>query len=357
MARTLHRYLFRLMLSRFLLLFVALTAGALMLDLLAFADEIVEEGGNSSEALLRYSLLRVPMVANKLVPFTALIAALVVLTRLVRNSELTAIRAAGVSQLQLMMALLPAAFLIAVPQFALDGWLAPEAAKALRAWGVGDYDEAVGDTGGITWLRDGDDMVRIRYVDEDAGLLRDVTILRRGEDGGFERRIKAARAQHEGDSWLLYDVTITDPRQADPERLDTMAWESSIDPEIFAAFAEHPSEMSFRKLARFFENPAYGNRPEYLYETWFHKRLAVPLTTVLIILLCVPLVQRFERTARAATMILGGIGLGFVYLAFDGVILSIGEAGLLPPVLAAWVPTLILMSVTGSIAFYYEYHR
>lgn len=357
MARTLHRYLFRLMLSRFLLLFVGLTAGALMLDLLAFADEIVEEGGNSTEALLRYSLLRAPMVANKLVPFAALISALVVLTRLVRNSELTAIRAAGVSQLQLMVALLPAAFLIAVPHFVLDGWLAPEAVKALRAWGVGDYDEAFGETGDVTWLRAGNDMVRIRYVDEDAELLRDVAILRRNENGDFERRIKAATAHYEDGHWLLRDVTITDPRQADPERLDTMTWESSIDPEIFAAFSMHPSEMRFSKLARLLQNPAFGNRPEYLYQTWFHKRLAVPLTTVLIILLCVPLVQRFERTARAATMILGGIGLGFVYLSFDGVILSIGEAGLLPPVLAAWVPTLILMSITGSIAFYYEYHR
>ena len=115
--------------------------------------------------------------------------------------------------------------------------------------------------------------------------------------------------------------------------------------------------MRFSKLIRFLDNPAFGSRPQYLYETWFHKRLALPVTTVLIMLLCVPLVQRFERTARAATMILAGIGLGFIYLSFDGVVLSIGEAGLLPPVFAAWVPTLILMSVTGSIAFYYEYHR
>lgn len=356
MQRTLNRYFFRLMLSRFLLLFVALTVTALMLDLMAFADEIVEEGGNSSSALLRYSLLRMPMIANKLVPIAALIAALVVFTRMVRFSELTAIRAAGVSQLQLMLALLPAAFLIAVPQFALDGWVAPKAINELRAWGVGDYGVEFGD-GDYTWLRDGSNMVRIRQVDEDAGLLRGVTILRRSESGNFEERIEAREASYEGEDWRLHDLVITDPRVKAPRTAESMEWKTTIDPEIFAAFSEHPSEMSFSKLIRFIDNPAFGNRPQYLYETWFHKRLALPITTVLIILLCVPLVQRFERTARAATMILAGIGLGFVYLSFDGVVLSIGEAGLLPPVFAAWVPNLILMSVTGSIAFYYEYHR
>ena len=356
MQRTLDRYFFRLMISRFLLLFVALTVGALMLDLMAFADEIVEEGGNYSEALLRYSLLRFPMIANKLVPIAALIAALVVFTRLVRYSELTAIRASGVSQLQLMFALLPAALLIAIPQFALDGWLAPQAVKELRAWGVGEYGAGFGD-GEYTWLRDGDDMIRIRHVDEEAGRLRDVTILRRSESGSFEERIVAREASYDGDSWLLRDLTITDPKVKTPQNVESREWDTTIDPEIFAAFSEHPSEMRFSKLIRFLDNPAFGSRPQYLYETWFHKRLALPVTTVLIMLLCVPLVQRFERTARAATMILAGIGLDFIYLSFDGVVLSIGEAGLLPPVFAAWVPTLILMSVTGSIAFYYEYHR
>lgn len=357
MASTLNRYFFRLMLSRFLLLFVGLTLGALMLDLLAFADEIVEDGGNNSQALLRYSLLRAPLIANKLVPFAALITTLVVLTRLVRHSELTAIRASGFSQFQLMLALLPAAFLIAVPQFALDGWLAPKAVEELRTWGVGDYGEAAGGTGDYTWLRSGDNMVRIRQVDESAGLLRGVMIIRRSDNGDFDTRIMAETARYDGKTWQLEDVTVTDPRQNAPERRPSMTWETEVVPEIFSAFSEHPSEMSFFRLVRFLDNPAFGNRPQYLYETWFHKRLAIPVTTVLMVLLCVPLVQRFERTARVTTMILGGVGLGFVYLSFDGVILSIGEAGLLPAQLAAWVPTLILLCITGSIAFYYEYHR
>ncbi len=357
MARTLNRYFFKLMLSRFLMLFIAMTAGALMLDLLAFADEIVASGGNNSQALLRYSLLRAPMIANKLVPFAALITALVVLTRLVRHSELTAIRAAGFSQLQLMLALLPAAFLIAVPQFALDGWIAPKAVSELRAWGVGDYGDGAGGTGDITWLRDGDNMVRIRYIDEGTAMLRGVTIIRRNDSGDFEERIVAESARFDANGWLLSDVLITDPIESKPRHLESMLWETGVNPEVFEAFSEHPSEMSFSKLVRFLGNPAFGNRPQYLYETWFHKRLAVPVTTVLLVLLCVPLVQRFERTARAATMILAGIAIGFVYLSFDGVVLSIGEAGLLPAQLAAWVPTLILLSVMGSIAFYYEYHR
>ena len=37
--------------------------------------------------------------------------------------------------------------------------------------------------------------------------------------------------------------------------------------------------MSLNELAGFVANPGVGNRPTYFYETWLHKRLAIPVAS------------------------------------------------------------------------------
>ena len=328
----------------------------MFLDLLSTADEVVRGAEDESAALIRYMALRAPLILAQLIPFVALLATLIVLTRLVRFSELVAIRGAGISQFRVMRALLPVAVLIAIPQFALDNFVAPKMLTELRLWGVGDYRNFHGDDG-ATWLRDGTDVVRIASFEPQEERLRKVRIFERNENGELQQVIEAQDAVYQGDQWLLRDVTIANPREHTPSTAESLPWQTDIAPTIFEVFSQHPRELPFQELWHFIVNPAYGNQPQYLYEVWFQKRLALPVATIVIMLICVPLVQRFERSTGPAIMILSGIAIGFFYLAFDDLVLSIGEAGLMPPIMAAWIPTFATMAVGGTIAFNFELHR
>ena len=43
-----------------------------------------------------------------------------------------------------------------------------------------------------------------------------------------------------------------------------------------------------------------------------------------------------------------GFGLGFLYFISDGLVMSLGETGAVPPVVAAWLPILVFASVGGA---------
>jgi lipopolysaccharide export system permease protein len=109
-------------------------------------------------------------------------------------------------------------------------------------------------------------------------------------------------------------------------------------------------------MKRFVDDKSLGNRPQYFYETWLHKKIAGPVGSILMILLAVPLAQRFHREGTLAPMFVIGVAIGFLYFVLDGWSFTTGEAGLLPPVVAAWVPNMIMAVVTGTIAFQFERH-
>jgi lipopolysaccharide export system permease protein len=353
----LERYLARLMIGRLLVLLIGVTFMVLFLELLSTADEVVRGADDEAAALVRYMLLRAPLILSQLIPFIALLATLLVLTRLVRFSELVAIRGAGVSQFRVMLALAPVAVLIAIPQFALDNFVAPKMLTELRLWGVADYGWLNQDDDDGVWLRDGGSILQIGSFDAESERLINVRVFERREDGQLERMIEAQEAVYEEDHWTLRGVRISDPRERAPEEYKSAVWQTNVTPDVFQVFSQHPQELPLRQLLHFVFNPSYGNQPQYLYEVWFHKRLALPIATIVIVLICVPLVQRFERSTGPAIMIFSGIAIGFFYLAFDDLVLSVGEAGLMPAVVAAWIPTLAIAAIGGTIAFHFELHR
>ncbi|MFN4089679.1 MAG: LPS export ABC transporter permease LptG [Alphaproteobacteria bacterium] len=352
--RVIDRYFTRLFLARFLLLLFGIVSLMSLLDFLAQGDSVVADAGEAPLATVaRYTVLRLPEIVSRSIPFAVLLATLVTLSGMQRQSELTALKSFGVSQLRMMTALAPVAVLIAVPQFWIDSAVMPSSVAALRDWGVGDYKTAATrDEAGLTWARQGGDVVRFRSAGPDG--LTDVTIFRRNEAGRLAEQIDAARARPGPDGWLLADVRVVRPGTSGVERHERLEWAGGPDRALLRSLSVYPRELSFQELLRLARAPDTGSSPPYLYAFWLHKKLAMPVATVLIVFLSVPLVQGFDRRGGAALVIAAGIALGFVFFSFDGIVVALGEAGLVPPALAAWAPTLAFAAIAASIALRHE---
>lgn len=351
------RYLSRLLLVRLLILLAGLSAMVVLLDLLANAKDIIASGGEDPLAMFRYAFLRFPDILSKLIPFSVLLATLLTLSRLVRHSELVALGVAGISPLRVLRAFLPAALLVVALQFWLEDQAVPASMGKLRAWGVGDYASAASTTngkGGMTWIRQGENIVRVRAVERDNHSLSGLTIFRRDGEGNLVERIEAQSAEHVDGRWILHDVTRLKVAVNDVTKIARMPWEGNIRPSLFTSLSTYPRELSFMEVRRFVLDPGFGNRPVYLYETWLHKKIVSPLASLLMMLFAVPLAQRFQREGGIPLILVLGVAVGFLFFVFDGATLSLGEAGLLPPALAAWSPLLIFASGAAAIAFYFE---
>jgi lipopolysaccharide export system permease protein len=350
MNSTIARYVARLLLGRFVVVLLGLAALMLLLQFLADSDQVIAASDDAVSALALYMVLHLPDILADLIPVAALLAGLVCFAELARHSELTAIYAGGLSKARLAVAILPVVVLIGGFQFLIEDQARPAALAQLRAWGVGDYDPAKSQA--ATWLRRGQEILRIQTIDPRLGELRGVTIFQRDEDGNLIAKIEAAHAVSEDGSWVLFDATRGEVGSASVQTALRMPWSGDLAPGDLEVLAISPPEMPLFDLLRVVRHPELGSQPAYRYETWLHERLASPVTTAMLLFLTVALARPPHGRATQGRLIAFGIGLGFLLWTFDGIVLNFGDLGLLPPLLAAWTPVPVIAAIAASIVLH-----
>jgi lipopolysaccharide export system permease protein len=342
MVWTVSRYLSRLFLMRFGFLMLGLALLVVFLDFLADGDEILETGGGGVMPILRYTILRLPEIVSELIPITAMLAGFLTFAGLARFRELTALLGVGISKFTLAAAIAPAAVLVAAMQFVIEDQALPVAVGELRAWGVADYGLS---DGKATWIRQGTDIVRIGRFDRAADRLEHVTIFRRDGAGNLLERIEADEAVYRDGDWTLQRVRRSTPGEAATMEATPLGWPEGMSLDLLLAAATHPKETSLAGLLRISERSDLGTQPGYRYRLWLHKRLAGPVTTMILIMLTVALAQPFESRTGRGILLAIWLAAGFVAWTFDGLVLTFGEIGLLPPTLAAWTPPMVFAAV------------
>ena len=341
----------RMAVMRFGLILFGVTAFVLTLEVITYVDDIIKLNDNYLLSLAYYTLLRLPGTLSTFMPISVLLALLLTMTELSYRSELVAIWAAGGSPLQIMVMLLPLGMVLGGINFLVNDQAAPRAAPVLHEWAIGDYGKKrlnLGEKDPI-WMRSGSDIVRAGDANAQASELDNVTVFRRDENGRLLEQIIARRAVLDGSRWQLFDVVVYYPDNQPPNRLARLVYSGAMRPAASGVRSGDPEEMSMADLDYFIDNAGFGIRPVHVYETWWYKRTTMLFSAWLIIAVCVPLAVRFRRGGGIGTMFALGVAIGFVFFVLDGISVTLGEIGLMPPALAAWLPSLILASVAAAL--------
>ncbi len=346
----------KMLLMRFIVIFLGITAFVLTLDLITYADDILKLNDESLNSLTTYVALRSPGIMSQFVSISVLIAALLMLTEISRHSELVAIWSTGISQFRVIFALLPVACALGLVHFLLVDRAVPMAAPQLNEWGIGDYSEkqlSVG-AGDPIWMRAGDDILRAAKSNKQATELEDVTIFRRDKQGIVTEEIVAKKAVLASGRWILTDIAIFYRSNDPPMRIPSLIYSGPLKPAAAGTRSGDPVEMSLSTISYFITNSGFGIRPVHVYRTWRHKRLGTLISSVLMILIAVPLAGRFQRGGGLGLMFATGIAMGFGFFIFEGISLTMGELGILPPWFAAWAPMLVFATAASAVAFKHE---
>jgi lipopolysaccharide export system permease protein len=128
-----------------------------------------------------------------------------------------------------------------------------------------------------------------------------------------------------------------------------MPWETSLTPGHLADLAADPAKLSLAEVWRFVSNPDVGSRPVDFYQTWLLRKIAIPFVTLMMVLLAAPVAQGMQRHGGLGTGLAVGVGIGFLYFVADGLLLALGEIGTIPPVVAAWSPTVLFGAIGVSV--------
>jgi lipopolysaccharide export system permease protein len=343
----------RMIISRFLGILLGLSIFVITLEVFTLVDDILALRQGNPWAVAEYAWLLVPGTFSTFLPVSALLAILLTLVELSIRNELPAIWAAGVSPLRVVMMLMPLGLLLGGLHFLLNDQVAPRTEPQLAAWGIGEHGRKkliVGERDPI-WLRSGNDIMRAGSSNPDSTLLQEVIIFRRSDEGLLQEQIMASRASLQADGrWLLDDVAVYYADTALPHRLDRLVYSGTMRPAAQGMRSGDPEEMTIADLGYFIANEGFGIRPTYVYETWWHRRISLLITAWLMIAICIPLSARFRRGGAAGQLFVIGMAIGFTFSIFDGISLTMGEAGFVPPWVAGWIPVIAYGILAAAIA-------
>jgi lipopolysaccharide export system permease protein len=350
---TFSRYVMRVFLMQMVLLLISFAALLQLFDLLTNSIEVLSRSDGKFSGLMLYAVLRLPEIVSFLTPFAVLLATMMTLGRLERDNEILAFKAAGAPYNAVLLAFLPAVLLVGVAHFILADQIVPRAINAMVARDIYVDRSSKSDDEAI-FIQDGRSVVEVASVGKNASTLNQLKLYERGDNGILKRVQQAAQAHYDTKlrKWTMTGVWTTSIVPDQPSKAvftQEMPWETSLTPAEFSNLIELPQAMTVAKIWSFATSQDVGVRPTYFYEAWLQKRFALPVSSILMILLAAPVAHSLYRRDRgvAAGMAIG-FGLGFLYFISDGLVMSLGETGAVPPVVAAWMPILVFASVGGA---------
>src|SRR5437763_16196683 len=165
-SRRLALYMVRLFVTRSLAVLIALVLILMTLDLLGESGKILAVPGNTDADLWRYAGLRLPILFARFLPFSVLLGTLIAFVGLNQNSEVVAMKAAGLSAHQILAPLIVASIGLSAMLFAFNEVVVVNATRSVAAWSDNFY-KPVPPTSGIlsnVWIMSGDNVVRAQMA-------------------------------------------------------------------------------------------------------------------------------------------------------------------------------------------------
>ena len=344
-SRTLTSYLARLFITRIFAVLFMLVLVLLMLDLLGESGDILAYPGNGQAQLLKYASLRVPQLIARFLPYSVLLATIITLATLNQNSEVIAMKAAGLSAHQVLAPLILTALVVSVISFVFNERVVTRATATLSAWEAVDYGVVPKDSGvrSNVYFNDGRDILMAATVAGEGNniAMQNVTYYRRNSKGMIVEQLRADRATYAAPGWRLEKPERFDVTTAHATRLDTALVAKGVTPkQILISKVDPDAQDIFTLSSSIAALKAEGRRTTELEAAWWHK-LSGPLSAVLMPLLGAVAAFGLARSGQLLIRAVIGMALGFAYFVIDNAALAMGNFGGYPPMVAAWAPFLL----------------
>jgi len=358
-SRTLTLYLAKLFVARIFAVLVMLVLVLLALDLLSATGKILAAEDNGQAEILHYASLRMPQLVSRFLPYSVLLATLITLVTLNQNSEVVAMKAAGLSAHQVLSPLLLTAALVSLASFGFNERVVTRANASLKAWEAAEYGPipppSTG-TGGVrsnAYFTDGADILSAQTLSGsgEAIVLDGVTWYQRTPDGIIHQQVRAARATYAAPGWRLEAPVRFDVAGAVTETLPALVVGAALSPDQMMLQSVDPDAQSFWELSDTIAAfDAAGRNTDEMRAKWWH-RLSGPLSALLMPLLGSIAAFGLARSGQLFVRAIIGMALGFAYFVVDNAALAMGSFGGYPPFLAAWAPFALFLLLGETVLF------
>lgn len=349
MMNRLGRYVLSSIAWHVLLTLLVLLGLFVFFDLIAELRDVGKDGYRLQNAVV-YVLLESPSRIYDLLPVSLLIGSIFALSGLADSSQITVMRAAGVSILRFCAWLTVGGIIFGGITYAIGEYLAPRANDAATRYQVAAKQSMMfGRFRSGVWVKNGDQIINVSAMQPDYSL-QGLRVYVHDHGHQLLKIIDAEQARYQGDGqWMLANVTQTrffvDSVQVTraPEQL----WRADIEPKMLAVLMIKPKEMSVSDLAQYIEHLKTNKQSSQRYELAFWSKVFYPLACLSMMLIALPFALGQRRSGNVGVKIFLGILLGVSFNFINQMMAYVGELYRLPPLLAAALPTLALSALAA----------
>ncbi len=368
--RTLTRYMLREMVVPFLIgqaaIVLMLTGSVLYNNANLFVQFEVP-----AASVARLALFFIPFLIHMTMPVAMAVAASLAVSRLSRDSEITVMRAAGVSLMRIFLPIFLTGLVVSAGDFLFGEWVVPATVQRFITVEeqLTENFKNLTPPAGQTVALDGHTVVGVRTMLRRRGYIELHGISINSSQqllSGSTRLLSMARdGTYRSGVWTLFNAEVIsyDPLHPDTVNMvhmNKVSYHIAVDPQFFQNGFQLQMPMgqmagsatiTYRKLGEMLKQDRRLRiyDPSRLLDYYF--KLSVPFSCLVMALCCPPLALKYGRGGGFMGTLLS-IMLVFVYwntLLLSRILGSPGAGGaapLLPPIAAAWSQN-VLFSLAG----------
>lgn len=343
--------LFLLFLVAGILVFVSLK---LTVDIMTFA---MGNSETSTAILLKFYAYKTPAVIYQLLPVACLMATLFTLSTMNRSNELTALFSMGMSLMRISAPILIAVAVISAGGFAIADQVLP---RLMQKANYVEYVEIKKRPGLYStvktnkiWYRSENILFNIKTLNPQAARAQGITLYYFDPNWDLTQLITAQEVDMKGNLWELKNglVTLFAAESSFPLTKSFTDKTISMNEDLsdIQSTTNSSDLMSLKELGRFIERNKEAGLETVRYEVDYHAKFGFAFAALVMSMLGIPF--SVGRARSGGTFLNLGICLllAFGYWVAYSSGLTLGQHGLLPPVIAAWGANLLAL----TLAFFF----
>ena len=299
--------------------------------------------------ILSYIVCQLPMIISLTCPIAVLVATMATLSIFSKNSEITAMKASGISLYRIGAPIFFAACLITVVLFFFSEWVTPRANQKVnhikrveikKEQARGSFKQE-----GI-WYRGEKGIYNFNLYDSSEQKLQGISLYFMAPDFSPRTQVLAKEAYWRGDLWEGFQVqviTISPEGKPSMQEFAQMVMPIRETPLDFGEIQLSPQEMGFFDLRKYALKLSAEGGKATPYFADMHAKIAFAFVPLILAITGILFSVRSERSGGVARSIGLGIIIGFSYWIVHAFAVSFGRSDVLPPIVAAWLTNGLFM--------------
>ena len=305
-------------------------------------------------ATARYFWFKIPLMLTQITPPAVITSMLLALGLLSRRNEIIALRASGVSLGQTAVPLLAVAAGISVAAFIWNETVVPYSSRRFQQ--VNNVEIRKRTLRGVLsereiWYHGAAGFYNIDHVDRARGIVYGLVIYRLDDGFRLQSVIRVPRADWRDGAWVT--MGTVQHQIGDETFSETLIASDALGlPETLDDFLEverEPEELSFSLLRQRIAALTRKGIDASHFLVDLHLKLALPFASAVLACVGIPIAGRLRRHPSIAGIVGLGTAVGFGYWVLLALANSLGQSGVLPPIVAAWAANVFFLLVGAAL--------